>query len=134
MGSVKETGFLLQRAHRRLRQAHNEALRPMDMSIVHVAVLGLVATQGPMSQQKLIELLDVDKSTMVYIIDALEKQGLAERRSDPQDRRAHEIHLTPAGFTRLAEAGRIVKGVEDDFLKPLSAAAKKQFNALLQKL
>jgi DNA-binding MarR family transcriptional regulator len=39
---------------------------------------------------------------MVYLIDELERQGLAERRSVSGDRRAYAIHLTDAGRQRLA--------------------------------
>src|SRR5262249_38764587 len=83
--AAQETGFLLQRAHRRLRAAQNDALRPVELGIAHVAVLGLLAARGDLSQRQLIEIMDADKSTMVYLIDELERQGLAERRQAPAD-------------------------------------------------
>jgi DNA-binding MarR family transcriptional regulator len=130
----QETGFLLQRAHRRLRMAHNEALGPMNLGIAHLAVLGLLSARGDLSQRQLIEIMDADKSTMVHLIDELEKQGLAERRPDPDDRRAYAVHLTEAGRTRLAEAGRIVKAVEDAFLAPLTAAERRRLNQMLKRI
>jgi DNA-binding MarR family transcriptional regulator len=84
----------------------NEALRPIDLAIAHVGVLGLLSARGDLSQQQLIEILEVDKSSMVYLIDELEKQGLAERRPAPRDRRAHAVHLTQAGRQRLVAAGK----------------------------
>jgi DNA-binding MarR family transcriptional regulator len=129
-----ETGFLLQRAHRRLRVAHNEALRPAGLSIAHVAVLGLLSERGDLSQRELIELIGADKSTMVYLIDELEQQGLAERRPDPADRRAHAVHLSDVGRRRLAEAGRLVKRVEADFLAPLSMRERRQLDDALRRL
>jgi DNA-binding MarR family transcriptional regulator len=130
----RQTGFLLQRAHRRLRLAHSEALRHLDLGIAHVAVLGLLAERGDLSQRQLIELMDADKSTMVYLVDQLEKQGLAERRDNPEDRRAYAVHLTELGKRRLAEAGEIVRGVEDSMLAPLSATERKTLDALLQRI
>jgi DNA-binding MarR family transcriptional regulator len=130
----RETGFLLQRAHRRLRMAHNEALRPLGLGIAHVAVLGLIATRGALSQRQLIEIMDADKSTMVYLIDELEKQQLAERRPDPNDRRAHAVHLTEAGRRRLVTAGEVVRGVEDSFLAPLSAPERARLNDMLGRI
>src|SRR5260370_35064133 len=111
--ATHETGFLLQRAHRRLRIAHNEALRPFDLTITHIAVLGLLAERGDLSQRQLIEIMDADKSTMVYLIDQLEKQDLAERRPDPANRRPHPVHLTEAGTKRLIEADGVLNRVED---------------------
>jgi len=130
----RQTGFLLQRAHRRLRLAHSEALRHLDLGIAHVAVMGLLAERGDLSQRQLIELMDADKSTMVYLIDQLEKQGLAERRDNPDDRRAYAVHLTELGKRRLAEAGEIVRSVEDGMLAPLSASERKTLDALLLRI
>lgn len=130
----RQTGFLLQRAHRRLRLAHGEALRHLDLGIAHVAVLGLLAERGDLSQRQLIGLMDADKSTMVYLIDHLEEQGLAERRDNPEDRRAYAVHLTELGRKRLAEAGEIVRRVEDEMLAPLSASERRTLDALLLRI
>jgi DNA-binding MarR family transcriptional regulator len=129
-----ETGFLLQRAHRRLRTSLNEALAPSGLAIAHVGVLGLLFGYGPLSQRRLIELLDADKSTMVNLIDDLEEQQLAERRPDPDDRRAHAVHLTDAGRRRLAELGPRVRQVQDAFLAPLSATERRQLDDLLRRV
>src|SRR2546421_2753964 len=120
----QDTGFLLQRAHRRLRLALNDALGPLDLGIAHVAVLGLLSVRGDLSQRQLIEIMDADKSTMVYLVDTLERHGLAERRPDPTDRRAYAVHLTETGRRRLVQAGEIVRRVENDFLAPLSAGER----------
>jgi DNA-binding MarR family transcriptional regulator len=129
-----ETGFLLQRAHRRLRLALNEALAPSGLQIAHIAVMGLLSNHGAMSQRRLIELLDADKSTMVNLIDALETRELAERRPDPADRRAHAVALTYAGRQRLAELGTIVRRTQDAFLAPLAPRERTQLNTLLRKI
>lgn len=114
--------------------AHSEALRHLDLGIAHVAVMGLLAERGDLSQRQLIELMDADKSTMVYLIDQLEKHGLAERRDNPQDRRAYSVHLTEPGKRRLAEAGEIVQRVEEGLLAPLSASERKTLDALLLRI
>jgi DNA-binding MarR family transcriptional regulator len=133
-GTAHQTGFLLQRAHRRLRAAHNEALRPLSLSIAHVAVAGLLADRGDLSQRQLIEIMDADKSTMVNLVDSLESQGLVERRRDPRDRRAHAVHLTEAGRRRLVTVGELVASIEDDFLGPLSMRERSRFNDLLRRV
>jgi len=132
--AADQTGFLLQRAHRRLRLAHNEALRPLRLNIAHLAVAGLLAEHGDLSQRRLIEMMDADKSTMVYLVDELESQGLVERRPDPSDRRAYAVHLTDAGRARVVEAGAVVAQVEREFLSPLGPRERAQFDALLRRL
>jgi DNA-binding MarR family transcriptional regulator len=133
-GTAQQTGFLLQRAHRRLRAAHNEALRPLGLTIAHVAVAGLLADGGDLSQRQLLEIMDADKSTMVNLIDELESQGLVERRRHPSDRRAHAVHLTEAGRRRLVTIGELVSRIEDDFLAPLSTAERNRLKALLRRV
>ncbi len=131
---IDQAGFLLQRAHRRLRMAHNEALASLGLSIAHVAVLGLLGERGDLSQRQLIDLMDADKSTMVYLVDELEGQGLVERRTDPADRRAYAVHLTDGGRKRLQEAGAIAARVEREFLAALSARERAQFTDLLRRI
>jgi DNA-binding MarR family transcriptional regulator len=114
--------------------AHNEALAPLSLNIAHVAVLGLLGERGDLSQRQLIDLMDADKSTMVYLIDELERQGLVERRADPSDRRAYAVHLTAAGRRRLQEAGGIAARVEMDFLSVLSARERAQFTDFLRRI
>ena len=132
--ATEQTGFLLQRAHRRLRLAHNEALRPLGLNIAHIAVLGLLLERGDLSQQRLIAIMDADKSTMVHLIDELERQDLVERRADPSDRRAYAVHLTDQGRTRLTEAGAVVQQVERAFLAPLAARERGVFADMLRRI
>ena len=49
---LDQAGFLLQRAHRRLRMAHNEALGSLRLNIAHVAVLGQLNERGDLSQRR----------------------------------------------------------------------------------
>jgi len=44
-----------------------------------------------------------DASTATWIVDRLEAKGLAERRSDPADRRVKLVVLTPTGTTTRDE-------------------------------
>jgi DNA-binding MarR family transcriptional regulator len=106
----------------------------MGLTIAHVAVLALLEQLGDLSQRELIERIGADKSTMVYLVDELERQTLAERRAVPGDRRVCPVHLTETGRRRLAEAGRRVKRVEDAFLAPLPRRQRLQLDDLLRRL
>ena len=55
------------------------------------------ALQAERTQSELAEMANLDKTTMVVTMDALEKAGLAERRLSSTDRRARIIVVTEEG-------------------------------------
>ena len=57
------------------------------------AIIAL-SIQNGISQKDLAERIFVDGTTLVPIIDGMEKKGLVERRADPNDRRNNKIFLT----------------------------------------
>jgi len=68
------------------------------------------------------------------VIDALEGLGLVERRPDPDDRRAYQIHLTAEGAARLRQARARQAAVEALWLQPLSADERGRFKELLTRV
>jgi len=111
-----------------------EALVPLKLGLGHFAILGLLSERGDLTQQQLIDVLEIDKSAMVYLVDELEAQHLAERRLVPGDRRARAVHLTDSGRECLIVAGKTVKQVEQEFLAPLTTREQVQLKQLLQRI
>jgi DNA-binding MarR family transcriptional regulator len=126
-----QIGGQLYLAHRYARAATNRALRAHQIELRHLGVLACLAEAGPLSQRALIDRLQLDKSSMVYIIDELERQGLAERRRSERDRRSYAVHLTAAGRDRLAAATETTGDVMTELLTPLSPAERQQLHDLL---
>ncbi len=56
-----------------------------------------IGTAGEISLNQLAELLNLDNSTMSRTVNNLVNQRLAERKSDPEDRRYLKIRLTEEG-------------------------------------
>lgn len=126
-----QIGGQLYLAHRYARAASNRALQAHGVELRHLGVLGVLAEAGPLSQRALIDRLQLDKSSMVYIVDELERQGLAERRRNERDRRSHAVHITVAGRERLAAAVATTGEVMADLLAPLSPADREHLHTLL---
>lgn len=129
-----DTAFLLQRAHRRVRAALGDVLAPFGLNLGHFAVLGLLLSREGLTQRQLIEILEIDKSAMVGLIDELERRGLAQRHAVPSDRRAHAIHLTEDGRTAARDLGHLIGEAERAFFGPLSEAEQVQLRAFLVKV
>lgn len=117
---LERTGFLLSVMGFTARRRFHEALAPLGLGgPKHFLVLNALDHEGGASQQALGQNLLIDPSTMVSVIDDFERDGLAERRRNPEDRRAHAIYVTRKGKGVLARARRAAAEVEADLLEPL---------------
>lgn len=127
-------GFLLKHAQLRYQSVQAPALAPLNLDGRLLAVLTLVGAEGPALQARLAERLQVDRTTMVALVDRLEQAGLLERHRDPTDRRGYHVNITTTGTTALKQALDAVETVERDFLGALSKAEQHQFRALLARV
>jgi DNA-binding MarR family transcriptional regulator len=124
-------GGQLYLAHRYARAATNRALRAHRIDLRHLGVLGRLVEGGPVTQSALVEELRMDKSSMVYVIDELERQHLVNRRRDTQDRRRYTVHVTAQGRTRLADASNTAAETMTKLLAPLSQVDQRRLHTLL---
>jgi DNA-binding MarR family transcriptional regulator len=124
----------LARAAHRVRECVEGALEPLGIRGPHLFILTVMHTEGPMSQAALTKRLWIDRTTMVHIIDDLERLGLVERAKDPNDRRAHAVRVAPRGEEVLAQAGQRAQAGEAEFLSALSPEEQEQLRTLLARL
>jgi DNA-binding MarR family transcriptional regulator len=130
----ERAGGLLFLASQAAQQLANERLSPLGITAREFGVLTLLASAGELSQQAIGEKLRIDRTTMVAMIDALERAGLARRERDPNDRRAYAVKLTPRGRTKQRRAAETLDNARDEFFAPLSKREREQLLALLKRL
>ena len=80
-----------------------------------------------MSQRQLSELLTIDASDMVRLIDNLENNNWVTRERDPKDRRRQIVAATKKGTKVLAKLAADVAEAED---RALEASSNKQLKSL----
>jgi DNA-binding MarR family transcriptional regulator len=137
---ARQLGALLFAASEAAQLAGNAVLEPLGVGVKHFGVLTFVAHEEAgapagsvhavltgrspsgahaLSQQAIGDALRIDRTTMVSLVDRLERRGLVRRERNPADRRAYTIGLTAEGrdLQRKAEAA-------------LDAAAAEFFGAL----
>lgn len=135
---AEHMGWLMSRASHTLGAALTEDLAPLGLNLRDYTVLiaaERAAIEGrPRTQLALAQAARLDKSTMVVAVDALEKEGLVERRPDPKDRRARIVVPTDAGRELLARAEGVVLDVEDEVLAGLDAEQRRVLRGLLTRL
>ena len=72
-------------------------LQEGGISYPRMRLLSALHCKGPQIMSSLSEQLGVTPRNVTALVDALEEEGLVERRPHPTDRRATIIELTPRG-------------------------------------
>jgi DNA-binding MarR family transcriptional regulator len=127
-------GYLLKHVQLRFFELSAAALAPLGINGREAAVLRVIADGDPLSQGEIAAAMNVDRTTMVALIDDLQDKGLVARRQDPDDRRRNAVELTAAGRDTVRRAAGVVGQAERDFLGPLSAVEATQFKKILRAL
>jgi DNA-binding MarR family transcriptional regulator len=126
--------FLLYRAAETSHALANAMLAPLGLIARQVGILTLVTEMEPMTQKRLGDLLRIDRTTMVSLLDDLEDKGYVRRARHPEDRRAYLIHPTKAGIAAKVAAIEILDEQQRTFLSPLTTAERQQLLSLLIRL
>ncbi|MDF5755940.1 MarR family winged helix-turn-helix transcriptional regulator [Spongiactinospora sp. TRM90649] len=105
-----DLSFLLDHTGLVLRSQMTAALAEIGLTPRMHCVL-VHALEEERTQIQLAEIGDMDKTTMVVTVDALEKAGYAERRPSGTDRRARIIAVTETGAAVARRSQEIVDGV-----------------------
>jgi MarR family transcriptional regulator for hemolysin len=127
----REVAFNISDVARLLRTYADQRARDFDMTRAQWAVLARVENAEGVKQIELAETLDLQPITLTRLIDRLCESGLLERRSDPDDRRAKRLYLTPAARPVLDGLARIGKDLMATVLEGIEPAAREQLLAQL---
>ncbi|WP_027288855.1 MarR family winged helix-turn-helix transcriptional regulator [Rhodovibrio salinarum] len=84
-----------------------------------------------MRQRELAQRLGLENSTVVWIIDALQKKELLQRREDPSDRRAKLLELTEEGRELGLRVDRIAVALREELLRDVAPADIEATHRLL---
>ncbi|WP_079311952.1 MarR family winged helix-turn-helix transcriptional regulator [Microbispora sp. GKU 823] len=126
------TSVLMSKATNLFAEIFETAMQPFGLKSKDFIVLTAIDAMGPQSQQQLARSHGIDRTTMVSVVDGLERLGLVRRSRDPGDRRKYAIALTGEGQSLLRhKLGPAMLGALDDFLTPLNPDEREQFNRML---
>lgn len=106
----------------------------LNITPVQAMVLGFLNDEDRITSGELGKKADLDSATLTGILDRLEAAGLIERKGNPNDRRAIQIHLTEKGRKTADDAVRTIKAANVDFLKGLTESEKQELMRLIGKI
>ncbi|GGW88585.1 MarR family transcriptional regulator [Streptomyces lomondensis] len=129
---AKSIGFLLNKAGQLLTAQFESELAPYGLSARNWGVLRFIDVNGNQSQQSIGEQLRIDRSTMVNLVDELERMGYVVRLRDPHDRRRYAVTLTEYGRRQLRSGLDSVEDkVTDRFLERISEQDRERLVSIL---
>ncbi len=86
------------------------------------------------TQQKLAHFLNIDKASVVRIVDYLTDRGYVVRQKNHLDRREHFLVLTEKAKSILPDINAAVKGLNEVVFENFNGSEKEQFLQALQKI
>jgi len=128
---VDHLSFLLVQLGMHGARRFGERLKPLGLEQRHAGMLIRLAANQGRSQQAVAEMIGVNATRMVFLVDELEKLGLVERRRNPADRRSHALYLTDHGLATVERVRAITVEHEAEFGAGLTEAQRAQLVSLL---
>jgi DNA-binding MarR family transcriptional regulator len=92
--------FAVRSAARHVTQFYDQHLASSGLRTTQFSILSRLKRKGPMTINRLAEEMAMDRTTLGRNILPLERDGLIRIEPAAHDRRAKEVHLTPAGAKR----------------------------------
>jgi MarR family transcriptional regulator for hemolysin len=115
-------GSRLGRTSRRWRRAVGRAVQPFGLTeATWLPLLYVARGSEPLCQKELAEAIGIEGSSLVRLIDALDRAGLIERRTD-KDRRARIICLTSRGRALVEQVEAATTAIRQQLLTGITDA------------
>jgi DNA-binding MarR family transcriptional regulator len=130
--AMTHIGFLLADNSRLARWAFDRRVREIGVTGPQARLLLTLSRRPGENQGYYADQLEVEPITLCRMADRLEEAGMIERRRDPTDRRAWQLHLTEKSQRVVAQLQQRVDSLVDDMLEGLTLDERAEFARLLK--
>ena len=128
------TGYAVRRAQIRVTQAFDTRLGGAGLTTQRFSALVLIARNPGLKQTELAAIMGIARSGVLAIVEALDAQGLIQRRPVPGDARAQALHLSALGEERLPAILTAVTDHDREIAASLSPDEIAVLKALLARI
>jgi DNA-binding MarR family transcriptional regulator len=128
--------WLVSRAYTRASRLLSAGFEALGSGLrsYHYRLLAALEESGPVSQAELGRKTGIDRSDVTAALTELESRNLIERSVDPEHKRRNIVTITAEGVEQLLKLDKVIDGIQDEFLAPLTAAQRRQFITLVSRL
>jgi len=130
----RSAGFLANHLARLFAKGLHEQIRPLGLAPAQFMTLLELWEADGITQRELTRRLDVEQATMANTLARMERDGLIQRRSIPQDGRSQTIHLTAEAKALREPATTAARQVNERALSNLDEDEKAVFLDLLRRV
>lgn len=133
-GLPQLVGYQLRLAQVAIFRDLNAALGEYEITPGLYGVLEVIAANPGLKQTQLARAVQLDRSSVVSVIDKLERRTLVSRRVAAGDRRSNALELTAGGVALLKRLRPLVRAHEERLAAGLSASERATLMALLARV
>lgn len=126
--------FQITEVARLYRTTFDKKMQSMRLSRSHWWLISFLVYFEGSTQQELAEVMDIGKAGLGKLVDRLEAEGLAQRVSDPVDRRLNRVRLTPKAKPIASEIRRISEQTVATSTSGLTSTELATLHKLLNKI
>ncbi len=127
-------GYMIRRAQLLIFQDVNHVLESFDLRPTLFSMLFILSEKPGLRQSAVADMLGVQRTNLVKMVDGLEQRGLLSRQPSPEDRRSYALHLTDAGHQFLEEVCGAVNAHEQRLTDVLGREDRDELLRLLTRV
>jgi len=125
-------GYGLKRAWMAVQSDLTRALEAFDLRLVSYSALAIIVDNPGLRPSHLADMMALERSNLVGLIDLLEQRGLIERRACRNDRRAQTLYATRAGKALQDKAGAAIAVREEALFAGITTVERTSLVKSLQ--
>jgi DNA-binding MarR family transcriptional regulator len=126
------TCLALRQASRHVSQFYDQHLAPSGLRITQFSILAKLKREGPLTINRLAEVLVMDSTTLGRNILPLQRDGLIAVARGKGDRRSKELYLTDDGLKRLDKAWKYWADAQARFDEAFGSRQDLQLRTLMR--
>lgn len=127
-------GHLIRRLQQICDGVFVEYVNAFNITPVQYAGLVAIADHANLTNTGLAHLIALDRATIGSVVDRLVAKGWVEASVNPEDRRAKQLNITPAGRETITELAPVIERAEARVVDALEPRARARFLALLKRI
>lgn len=127
-------GTKMRYAYLVMRRGFVDRLGPLNLTQTQCATMWMLDANPAVSQTELANVLDVDRVTMIGVIEKLSRNGLISRARSSNDRRRHNLALSKKGKELFERAKREILAYDRELAELLTPGELLVLKELLQKI